>query len=473
MSAAISVQAEYSVDEATEFSLIYGYPLLAYAKFALPILSSKYGTNTLDHGRQLATASFQSVVRVNADTIYTKATLDLSESDLIIQVPEVTDRYWVFPFYDLYGNNYANLGSVKNSSPGKYRIRFASHGGQEPGVKLCRKNERRCDKENHDCDGLQGIINAPTPYGIFVGRFLVRDNSSDLEAVHAIQNQTALFTVSAERHHLIPKLTVALLNDSLSSDVPTKIMQMTARFNPFNPPRDISDRAHVDRMLRRAGIHNGHFTPTGSNLTAVAKKAFQGVLTYASNPPMVVNLKNNWYGISPSAQGDYGTDYKERYYIAYFGYLGLVASEAIYPSYRDPTNGGSATLSLTPKQAYLITFSSKPPLEKDGFWSITAYNAEQYLVPNPLNRYSIGDRSNLTYPDGSLVYSSSSKNESFQILVQPADVEPPKNWTSNWLPAPAGGGEMSITFRLYAASSSATNGEWAYPVVKKVDAFTA
>lgn len=296
---------------------------------------------------------------------------------------------------------------------------------------MCEKKAQRCGNQDPDCDGLQGYINSPTPYGALVGRFLVKNNDSDLQAVHYLQNQTSLYSVLAERKHPTPELTAAMVDDSLSSDVPTRIMQMTARFAPFNPSRNISDQPRVDCMLRKAGIHNGRFTPTGINLTAIAERSQQDVLSYASSPPMVVDLKNNWYGISPSAQGDYGTDYKQRYYIAYYGYLALVSSQAVYPTYRDPTNDGSATLFLTSTEAYTITFSSKPPLAQDGFWSITAYNAEQYLIPNPLNRYALGDRSNLTsITDNTSQCSTSPKTAGFQILVQPADAEPPQNWTS-------------------------------------------
>lgn len=60
------------------------------------------------------------------------------------------------------------------------------------------------------------------------------------------------------------------------------------------------------------------------------------------------------------------------------------------------------------------------------------YNTAEHLVANPINKYEVGDRSNLTYCDGSLVYGneSSSSDQSFQVLIQSAAVPPPVNWTS-------------------------------------------
>ncbi|KAA8646578.1 uncharacterized protein ATNIH1004_008011 [Aspergillus tanneri] len=414
--------------EATKFSLIYGYPLLPFTQWAVPIVSSHYGTNSFKHNRQLSTAADQAVVRPNVDTLYSQAILDLSANDLVIEIPLITHRYWVFPFYDAYGNNYANLGSSHHNIPGRYRIRFANSATEKPGVYLCNQGAKNNSLSNDTCAGYRGFINSPTPYGGIVGRILVKDNGSDIQHVYAIQNQTTLYPVTRwnpDHSFKVPKLTTEFLNGSLSSDIPTRIMQLTARIAPFNPARNFTDQPRVQRMLREAGIHKGQYTPTVGNLTLLAQKALADVKANAAQPGHMGNLKNNWHALNPSDQGDYNMDYKMRSFVASTGYLALVATEVLYPFYGDGSN-----FSMEPKQAYIITFNNKPPQTEFGFWSLTAYNARQFLVPNPLNRYAVGDRSNLTYADGSLVYGSGSKNESFQILVQSANIPPPQNWTA-------------------------------------------
>lgn len=52
-----------------------------------------------------------------------------------------------------------------------------------------------------------------------------------------------------------------------------------------------------------------------------------------------------------------------------------------------------------------------------------------YLVPNEENVYALVNRSDLGFPDGSLVYGDDSDDGKFQILLQPADITPPTNWT--------------------------------------------
>jgi hypothetical protein len=115
-------------------------------------------------------------------------------------------------------------------------------------------------------------------------------------------------------------------------------------------------------------------------------------------------------------QGIYGSNYAERANAAIATNLEQTLDQALYVN-----NPGFSPLQVTPSDSYLYTFSSKPPILSTGFWSLTLYLPDQHFFANPLDRYSLGDRSNLTYLDGSLVYegpNSSSTDEPFQILVQ-------------------------------------------------------
>ena len=99
-----------------------------------------------------------------------------------------------------------------------------------------------------------------------------------------------------------------------------------------------------------------------------------------------------------------------------------------------------------------------PPV--DAFWSLTLYDSSGFFVPNSINRYAIGDRTNLTYnPDGSLdIYVQS---------VQPSDPAKAKNW----LPSPAGAA-FRLTMRLYQPTRAQIPGildgsGWDPPTVTK------
>lgn len=73
---------------------------MPFAHFSIPVLEGVSATNRFLHMKELATSSFKSVVRPNVDTLYSSAVLDMSLHDVVVDVPIVNDRYWVFPFYD-------------------------------------------------------------------------------------------------------------------------------------------------------------------------------------------------------------------------------------------------------------------------------------------------------------------------------------------------------------------------------------
>ena len=91
----------------------------------------------------------------------------------------------------------------------------------------------------------------------------------------------------------------------------------------------------------------------------------------------------------------------------------------------------------------------------NAFWSLTMYDSDSYLVPNPINRYALGDRNNLKFDtDGSLT-----------LYIQ--SDSPGKDKESNWLPAPKHA-DFKLSLRLYAPKKEVAAGTWAPPAVKRV-----
>jgi hypothetical protein len=204
-------------------------------------------------------------------------------------------------------------------------------------------------------------------------------------------------------------------------------LQLTAAFAPENPPWNVSssESETVYRQLAAAGIRNGSYTPvSGVNLTLAADTVFTTIVHVARSDQVLLN--NGWERNSPA--GIYGSDYAERANVGIELNGEQTIDQALYVN-----NPAFNPLKVTPSDSYLYTFSSKPPTLSTGFWSLTLYLPNQHFFANSLDRYALGDRSNLTYPDGSLVYggpNSSSTDEPFQILVQSIGTPPPVNWTS-------------------------------------------
>lgn len=438
---------------------------MAYANFTAALLKGIGGPNKVIRQSGLSNPSLRNVVKPNVDTVYTLSFIDLSQSDLVLTIPKITDgRYWDYPFYDPFGDQFAVLSSVNGAPAGEYLLRRADDAGVSSGTEITTATTSCIPK-------YKGIINFPTTYGALLSRILVRENTTqDLDAIAAYQRDTTVTTVPRTLNNpnlpQAPMLTPELLNTSTIIDANQKALELLARLGAYNQPEVPSDRYRIGTILGQAGIsQNAYTAPAGVSLDAAQATALNVTQTSVRDPRNLNIQSNGWVLQNLATQGNFKTDYASRYYIALNGYLQLGPSEALYPVWAPAQLLGT---SLEARQAYLFTFYGKPPTlplrsttgAQGGFWSLTAYAADQFLIPNPLGRYEIGDRSRITYSDGTLVYASANATgmgaggmangiggnatREFQVLLQPSDVRPPTNWTSNWLPAPAGGGELQF-----------------------------
>jgi hypothetical protein len=92
-----------------------------------------------------------------------------------------------------------------------------------------------------------------------------------------------------------------------------------------------------------------------------------------------------------------------------------------------------------------------PP--NDAFWSLTMGDARNRFVANPINRYSVSDRSGLV----------SNADGSVDIYIQNAA---PAGHQSNWLPAPAGA--FILWLRVYMPGAAILDGKYKVPPIVEV-----
>ncbi|KAJ7878401.1 hypothetical protein B0H13DRAFT_2346594 [Mycena leptocephala] len=363
-----------SAQNATVQSLVYGIPLTEYVLFANYIANDtgNWTTNVLDH-----------------------------ENNVIANLPALEDgRFYVWPFYDVYGNNVCNIGTITNSTAGKYQSKYRP--------------------SNPGC-----------------GATLLRievSNSTDIDyVVSSIQPNFSLEAGPHASASRAPSLTAALLNSNLdTSDVPLYIMELTARVAAYNPPEVAADVKSITATLEAAGISMATHTYTKPadvdlNLAYSAAQAVLGAVP--KTPADLVSLGGGWMAFAPALQ----------------------AAEAIYPFY-------PAIQNLYANQTYMMKFSGKPQVA--GFWSLTMYGSDGFLVANSINRYLLNNRGNMTYPDGTLVYDGDSPVDSiepFYMLLQSTDVAASPDWESNWLPTPADGGEFWFYLRWYGPTDTLTD----------------
>ena len=123
-----------------------------------------------------------------------------------------------------------------------------------------------------------------------------------------------------------------------------------------------------------------------------------------------------------------------------------VPQEAMYWT----TNVDGAGHKLSGAHDYIMHFPAGQLPPNNAFWSLTMGDAQNHFVPNPINRYSVGDRSGLVpNADGSV-----------DVYIQNAA---PAGHESNWLPAPSG--KFILWLRVYLPGTAILNGEYKVPPV--------
>ena len=107
---------------------------------------------------------------------------------------------------------------------------------------------------------------------------------------------------------------------------------------------------------------------------------------------------------------------------------------------------------------YVMRFEKGQNPPAQAFWSLTMYDADYFLVPNKLNRYTVSSRSKF----------KAKKDGSVDVYIQKDS--PGKDKERNRLPAAAG--KFILMLRLYwpkETPPSIIDGSWKPPVVRKLE----
>jgi len=118
--------------------------------------------------RAYPNASFRDVPAPNADTLYTTAWLDVSREPWVLSIPDMKDRYFMFPMLDAWTNVFSAPGTrTAGSNARSYLITGPGWTGNLP----------------------SGVIEvkAPTSLVWIVGRIYCTGTPDDYAAVHDLQ----------------------------------------------------------------------------------------------------------------------------------------------------------------------------------------------------------------------------------------------------------------------------------------------
>ncbi|MFZ0510389.1 MAG: DUF1254 domain-containing protein [Candidatus Nitrosopolaris sp.] len=103
---------------------IWGYPLVAvgesfnYYTNQNPPSPGQGPANTINFARQLSNTSFAQYVSPNANVLYGNAWLNMTKGPLVLTVPSIPDRYYVFQFMEAFASVFTYVGARTTGSTG-------------------------------------------------------------------------------------------------------------------------------------------------------------------------------------------------------------------------------------------------------------------------------------------------------------------------------------------------------------------
>lgn len=353
------------------------------------------------------------VVSPNNDTVYSNAWLDLSEGPVVIDTPDMGERYWTLGLLDAWTNPFAYVG---RRTTGNRRQRTLVHGPHWRG-------------ELPD-GGVSNIVAAPGDDVWLIGRLLVDDTPEDLEAVRGLQSALRLSR---------PDGRDAAMRVDTRLDGRMVATPSAARF-----------LATVDAALARNPPPAGEsldWPPDPQEVEDTLPDVFDE-LRHQDQPR---GLGNGW-ALPVEVRTSWGRDVLTRARVArnLIGALGI--DEAMYPTAEVDADGRT----LDGTHAYALRFPPGGGPEVGAFWSLTMYRRSDCLfVANPIARYSIGDRTPGLRPDA---------DGGLTIRIQARDPGP----GFNWLPAPDGE-PFYVVLRLYQPGPAHLAYRYAYPPLRRLD----
>ena len=391
-------------------------------------MAGRAPVNQFNHARKLADASFRTVVTPNVDTVYSQAWLDVSAEPMIFVLPE-TDRFCNVQLLDAWTNTAAVLDKA-----GAYALALPEWEGPLP-----------------DCVTR---VDVPTATVWAITRIVLSGNE-DLPNVYAIQQQMQLLPLSAYEEggtYVAPAGTYSEENNFVPVN---KVLSMTPAefFNTANALMQTNPPAEDDGELlkRLAEINVGAgMTFDASILGEDAADRWMQMLqqlrgTLAADGANYARQLGQWiyYG---APIGNFGTEYTYRAMVALVGLGANTVDVAIYPKTAVDATGAV----LTGEKTYTLHFEALPPTLEEGFWSVTAYGEDDFLIDNPIDRYCINDRTDFKLnADGTLDI----------VLSKDAPED-----TSNWLPV--SDGEFHLFMRIYVPDMTALD-TWQPPVIRE------
>lgn len=436
-------RAEYAYSTGLQ-AFIYGFPYIYNAQIRHQWVTQPRDTSVIPyaavnhfwHASRLMDATWRGGSCPSNAALYSWAWLDVSKEPVVLSHPDMGERYFTFEVSAFTSDNVDYVGQrTTGSTAGSFAIIGPDWNGELP-------------------EGVRALQPSPTPWVLVTGRTMV-EGEADVPAVQKLQKEYHLTPLSRwgkaraggpQRRDVFapadpdtdPLAPFKTLNAMLAENPPPPhhavLLQQFSRIG-IGPGLDVEAQPEVVRreLVRAAAVG-----------LPLLRQAFLGE-DWAT--------KVNGWLYPPPEYGRLGDDFLWRASLQSLS--AIVANdplEAVYLANFSDADGAR----LSPDGRYELHFGADELPPVDAFWSLSAYTErDMNLIPNPLDRYSVGDHTGLVPDtDGGLT-----------IYLQPGS--PGDDRAANWLPT-SGEHTWFVVLRLYRPHPQVVDATWRCPGLRRV-----
>lgn len=467
-----SLASEHYVEALARVVYVWGHPLVnTFGRTSTWELMKGHGPgmamglfpgcpkNWMGYVDDYLPAAQRKVVTPNNDTIYGACFADLGEEPVVIQTPDDVPEghYWTIQIVDAFTTVTHQLGSASHTQAGKYLWVGPEWQGDVP-------------------QGFVEVLRSPTNIGVAMARSFAPRTPEGKTKARKVLNQMGALPLSADklgrhafdceasaRNKVYPP---GLTAEKLAAD-PDLLrirpvhgesfwddLEKALDANPKVGPNDaaMAEQARTLLALRKSDPR-WHALLDRAALTADAE-LYEG----ARYDQVGTDAGNGWQ--RQENGGAWGTDWYGRALAAVIYIYVNDYHEAVYLIRGTDAEGAL----LQGRYRYTMRFEKDrlPPVDaaKGGFWSLTMYDRDYFMMPtSPNDRHNVGtvnlDANELKFADdGSLTLVLSHE--------EPEDAE----GKANWLPAPDD--QFALLLRAYVPTEAILTGSYLLPNVERV-----
>ena len=365
-------------------------------------------------------------VNPNFDVAYLEAWIAVDDqSAVLLEVPQVSGRYYVAQILDEWGEVIANIN--ERTFPSRPHGTFAL---VSPG-----------SKATLPADAGRIVLHGNKAK--LLGRVELKGDPDGAVALQRAFKLTPIGSPKIAKPVPLPDFDNEALMDSTIFDHADAIIASALDVSPV--------AAELQQQARSVAAHLAAQPGDRKRIDALIRSrvvpAFQRFALTEVAP-----YQDNW--LVANIGGNYGANYPARTAVNLIGIWANVPSEVVYFVASKDANGQT----LDGSNSYRMVFPKDklPQSVVNGYWSVILVGVPDYrVVPNPIDRFNLNTYSPLTYAaDGSLTLAIGPES--------PGDVD-----DANWLPT-AKGKPFSLTFRSYVPQQDVIDGRWVPPALQPV-----